>query len=128
MADPTAGSAGDLQIPEELKKQFPDLIDLILKSESMNNEERQYWINILPIMTPEQIQNLRDILENEKKQLAEIDKKYATNVSAEEQQEQIEQEEASRKKKRAEREQVEEQFEKREQEQTDALLSKIESL
>ncbi len=42
----------------------------------MNLEERQYWINILPIMTPEQIKNLRDILTNEKEQLAAIDAKY----------------------------------------------------
>lgn len=43
----------------------------------MNNEERQYWINILPVMTPEQIKNLDDILTNEKKQLAAIDEKYS---------------------------------------------------
>ena len=115
-------------IPEELKAKFPDLIDLILGSESMNNEERQYWINILPIMTPEQVQNLRDILDNEKKQLAEIDKKYATELSAEEEEELIAKTEASRKKKRAERSEMEEEHEKQEQEQTDALLSKIESL
>ena len=42
----------------------------------MNAEERQYWINILPVMTPEQIENLRQILQNEKDQLAAIDAKY----------------------------------------------------
>lgn len=63
-------------IPEELKKKFPEIIELILGSESMNDEERQYWINILSVMTPEQVENLRQILQNEKDQLAAIDDKY----------------------------------------------------
>lgn len=46
----------------------------------MNNEERQYWINILPIMTPEQLKNLEDILASEKKQLAAIDAKYSKEM------------------------------------------------
>ena len=69
-----------LQISEELRKKYPDLVELIQRSESMNDEERQYWVNILPVMTPEQVQNLRDILENERKQLAAIDAKYQTEV------------------------------------------------
>ena len=78
MADqkPTTG----VQISEDLKQKFPELIDLILASESMNDEERQYWVNILPVMTPEQIQNLKDILTNEKQQLAAIDRKYAKEI------------------------------------------------
>ncbi len=47
----------------------------------MNNEERQYWINILPIMTHEQLKNLEDILTSEKKQLAAIDAKYSKNAT-----------------------------------------------
>jgi len=46
----------------------------------MNDEERQYWVNILPIMTPEQVQNLKDILDNERKQLSAIDQKYAKEI------------------------------------------------
>ncbi len=46
----------------------------------MNNEERQYWINILPIMTPEQLKNLEEILLSEKEQLAAIDAKYSKNA------------------------------------------------
>ncbi|MEK7137705.1 MAG: hypothetical protein AAB853_05485 [Patescibacteria group bacterium] len=63
-------------IPEGLKKKHGVLIALILSSESMNDEERQYWINILPVMTEPQIENLRQILQNEKDQLAAIDAKY----------------------------------------------------
>ena len=48
----------------------------------MNLQERQYWINILPVMTPPQIESLREILVNEKRQLAAIDAKYAKQVEA----------------------------------------------
>jgi len=63
-------------------EKFHDLVELILASESMNDEERQYWINILPIMTPEQIQNLNQILNQERQQLAVIDQKYGKEISA----------------------------------------------
>ena len=75
-----ATQSASLVIPDETKKKFPDLIKLILASESMNDEERQYWVNILPVMTPDQISSLRDILQTEKKQLAEIDKKYSKEI------------------------------------------------
>lgn len=77
---PDAASSSGVQISEDLKKKFPELIELILGSESMNDEERQYWVNILPVMTPEQVQNLKDILTNEKQQLAAIDRKYAKEI------------------------------------------------
>ena len=72
--------ATTITVSDELKKRFPGLIDLILASESMNNEERQYWINIIPIMTPEQIKDLTGILENERTQLKAIDEKYAKEM------------------------------------------------
>ncbi|MDD5026275.1 MAG: hypothetical protein PHH13_02745 [Candidatus Peribacteraceae bacterium] len=77
---PIPASTSSVVIPPEAQSRFPDLIALILGSESMNNEERQYWINILFVMTPEQRTNLKDILETEKHQLQEIDKKYAKEI------------------------------------------------
>ena len=68
-------------VPPKLREQFPLLIELILHSESMNGEERQYWIDILPIMTPEQITQLQGILQNEHDQLAAIDAKYADQIA-----------------------------------------------
>ncbi len=78
MSDPSASA---LVIPTDIQEKFGDLVALIRQSESMNDEERQYWVNILPIMTPEQIQNLEDILLNEKQQLAAIDAKYAQQTN-----------------------------------------------
>lgn len=78
MADQSQPSA--LIIPPDIQSKFGAIIALILGSESMNNEERQYWINILPVMTPEQLKNLEEILTSEKKQLADIDAKYAKKM------------------------------------------------
>ena len=70
-----------VSVSDDLRKKYPDLVALILSSESMNDEERQYWINILPVMTPEQVENLRQILQNEKDQLAAIDAKYKQEMA-----------------------------------------------
>lgn len=42
---------------------------LIQVSISMDDEEKQMWIEILPTMEKIHIQRLRDILENEQKEL-----------------------------------------------------------
>lgn len=78
----TGGQARDFAIPDSVRAQFADLIELIAKSESMNDDERQYWFDILPVMTPEQVQNLRQILTNERDQLADIDAKFAQQAAA----------------------------------------------
>jgi len=76
----TQTSVSTLNIPEDVQKQFPELIGLIKGSQSMNDEERQYWIDVLPIMTKDQLDNLNNILGNEKKQIEEADKQYEQGV------------------------------------------------
>lgn len=124
----TSGSTSGLIISDETRSAFPELITMILASESMNTEERQYWINILPIMTPEQIQNLKDILTNEKDQLAAIDKKYSKSLSADEEKERIENTDAEMQKRRLDRSKREESFEEKDDEASEDLLKKIEDL
>ncbi|MEQ1849016.1 MAG: hypothetical protein ABL890_00285 [Candidatus Peribacteraceae bacterium] len=77
MTDPVTQSSTTLQVPAETQAKFGAVVELIKGSESMNMEERQYWINILPVMTEEQLRSLNEILVNEKAQLAAIDAKYA---------------------------------------------------
>ena len=78
----------DFDIPEALIKQDPELIKLVLESESMNDEERQYWLSLTEHMNHEQIEKLRDILVREKQKLAEIEAKYAKkNMTPEQAQE-----------------------------------------
>lgn len=114
-----------VKIPDDLKQKFPELIDLILKSESMNDEERQYWVNILPVMTPEQIQNLKDILTNERDQLAAIDKKYSKEIEKIGEDQLLKKVEEERRKRRDERSKGEEQLKKTEDAQTEEILGKI---
>lgn len=128
MTDDSSTSASGITISDDLRAKFPDLIHLILQSESMNDEERQYWVNILPIMTPEQVQNLRGILENEKKQLAAIDTKYSAQIEGSSDKELIAKTEASRKERREERSLQEDQHEEEEDMATEELLKKIEQL
>ena len=70
MSEPTlTPKANALKVSEEVQKKFPDLVEMIKGSQSMNPEERQYWVDVLLIMGDDQIKNLKNILENEKKQI-----------------------------------------------------------
>ena len=128
MADSTTPPAGNgLVIPDDTQAKFSAIIELIRNSESMNNEERQYWINILPIMTQDQLKNLEEILTSEKKQLAAIDQKYAhqnTGGANDALVLGIEEKIRSRK---AKREEVERKEAAQEEETEEELLSKIQS-
>jgi len=66
----------DFEIPAGLMQSDPSLIDLIIRSESMNDGERQYWFNLTDIMSSDQVEKLRDILTRERQKLAEIEAKY----------------------------------------------------
>ena len=119
-------SAVTLVIPDELRAKYPELIALIEQSESMNPEERQYWVNILPAMTPDQVKSLRDILENERAQLAAIDQKYASAMQQVGQQREIHEIEAERTQKMQERKSKEEQDRAQDTQKTESILSSIE--
>lgn len=63
-------------VPKLIRDKFPDLVKLIYETESMNEEEREYWLQIMPIMSEDQITKFREILVNEKEQLSKLDKEY----------------------------------------------------
>ncbi len=77
----TAASGKTYAIPEMVKTKFPDLVQLIKETESMNDEEREYWFQIMPIMTEDQIKKFREILVNEKEQLSKLDKEYENELT-----------------------------------------------
>lgn len=131
MTDPqqtrTSGTSAGLTIPDDVLQKFGPIIELIKGSESMNDEERQYWINILPIMTPEQLKNLEDILNNEKKQLQAIDEKYSKEVSSLGDGKSVGAMEAALKEKRQQREQLEKKAAMDEQNTEEDILKQIQS-
>lgn len=115
-----------MTVPPGVAAKFGDLIELIKASESMNDEERRYWINILPIMTPEQIGNLREILQNEKEQLAAIDEKYATEMRKVEDAEAVRRTGENLRQRRTTRTAAETSNRKTEEQEAEELLKKIE--
>ncbi len=70
--------AWEFSIPETFLATEAGLIQLILESKSLaEHGEKQNRFNLLPIMSGEQIEKLRDILTREKQKLEEINQKYA---------------------------------------------------
>jgi len=67
-------------ISDEMLAQYKELVDLILWTESMDDDERQYWFDILPSMTNEQIDRLFTILDTEKKKLEKLEEKYQEEI------------------------------------------------
>lgn len=66
----------DFEVPEKFLTEHADLVAMILRSESMNDGERQYWFNLTEVMNEEQVEKLRGILTREQQKLAEIEAKY----------------------------------------------------
>lgn len=73
--------AAKFDIPQVVRDNHAELVELIVVTKSMNDDERQYWFNILPIMSEEQIEKLRKILVTEQKKLAEINQEYNARVT-----------------------------------------------
>ena len=65
---------------DEIQGKYPELVDLVLRSESIDNNEKQYWFDILPSMTNEQIDRLFNILMTERRQLEELNVKYQEEI------------------------------------------------
>lgn len=73
-------TAADFTISPEILSQYNDLITLILATESMDDDERQYWFDIMPSMTDDQVDRLYNILDTEKKKLEELEVKYQKEI------------------------------------------------
>lgn len=74
------GTDDPYNIPSIVLEKYPDLVALIKQTKSMSDDERKYWFQVLPIMTPEQVNKLQNILVTEKTQLADLDKQYEQEI------------------------------------------------
>lgn len=121
-----------LIIPEETQAKYPELVEGIKGSKSMDNKERNYWLQVLPVMTEDQVNELRDILSTEKRKLAEIEAKYASKGAEKKEEkpqktaEEIQQEERQRQKEREER--IKKEALARKEENADDILSALDDL
>lgn len=68
------------QINDEVQANYNELVKLILETESMDEDEKQYWFDIMPSMTDSQIDRLFNILDTEKKKLQALDEKYQKEI------------------------------------------------
>jgi hypothetical protein len=112
-------------ISDAVAKKFPDLEKLIKDTESMNEDERNYWFQILPIMTDDQIGKFRNILVNEKAQLKRLDTEYEDEINRLNQKHMIEWKEFETKEKRKALQTAEEAANKAEQVTEEELLKKL---
>ena len=116
------------RIPAEVAQKYPNLEALILKTESMTQEERDYWFQILPIMTDEQIQKLLGILVHEEEQLAKLDDQYESELSKLNDKHLLEWKEEEAREQREAREKAEQAAEAEEQAAEADLLGQLDQL
>ncbi len=69
-------------ISDDIQAEYPELIKLILATESMDDEERQYWFDIIASMNDSQIDRLFNILETERRKLEELELKYQEEIKS----------------------------------------------
>ncbi|MBU1992122.1 MAG: hypothetical protein ABH856_02080 [Patescibacteria group bacterium] len=112
-------------IPKVVKEKYPDLIELIKGTESMNDDEREYWFQILPIMTDEQVEKFRGILDNEKKQLQKLDKEYEDELQKLNDKHLVEWQQFETEEKRKKLKVAEKKHEEEEQANEEALLDQL---
>lgn len=128
MADDASPSGTQVIVPADVRAKFGEIVDLILSSESMNDDERRYWIDILPVMTGDQVAKLQDILARERDQLAAIDRKYATDIDRVAEAKQLEQLGDQRKAKMEQRASTEAQATEEERKAAENLLDQMKDL
>ncbi|HMR00932.1 MAG TPA: hypothetical protein PKA32_00935 [Candidatus Gracilibacteria bacterium] len=127
-ADQAPAPPSKYSVPQLVQEKFPDLIELVKNTESMDDDERDYWMQILPIMTEEQIAKFRDILVTEKQQLEKLDKEYEDELSRLNEKHMIEWKEFESKEKREEREVKEKAAEQQEKESEEELLKRLQEI
>lgn len=127
-AKKTQTTENKFHIPQAVKDEHPELIPLILNTESMDDEEREYWFQILPIMTADQIEKFKDILVTEKQQLAKLDEEYESELAKINEKHLQEWQAFESKQERAERTQEEQAQEAKESSAEEDLLKKLQDL
>jgi hypothetical protein len=123
----TTDPSSKFDIPASVRQKYPELIELIMITKSMDDKERQYWFHILPVMNQEQVDKLNTILNNEKNKLAEIKDKYKGS-KADEKPDYVPIDEEALKNKMADIKEKEMEHEKLEAQQEADLLAQLENL
>ncbi len=68
------------KINDQVQADYNELVNLIIETESMDDDEKQYWFDIMPSMTDSQVDRLFNILDTEKKKLEALESKYQNEI------------------------------------------------
>lgn len=69
-------------VMNDIGKKYPELVDLIIMSESMNHQGKQEWLDRLPVMNNQQIDKLFNILFKERIELERLNAQFERDVAA----------------------------------------------
>lgn len=123
-----APETANFDIPDFVYAEFPEMVNLIIGTESMNDEERQYWFQIMPIMTEDQIVKFKEILVSEKQQLQQLDQEYESELNKLNNKHMQEWKEFEVKEKRRKLEEAEKASEEAEKAKEEELLKQLDEL
>ncbi|MDP4008530.1 MAG: hypothetical protein Q8P68_05060 [Candidatus Peregrinibacteria bacterium] len=126
--DPVVAKRAQFQIPADMQQKYPALVDLVVMTESMTDDERQYWFQIMPVMTEQQLLKFQGILETEKKQLQKLDQEYDDQLKKLNSRHLIEWQEFETREKRKEIETAEKQSEVQEKKAEEDLLQQLDDV
>lgn len=115
-------------IPQAVQQKYADLVFMLQGSKSINDEEKQYWFTALETMDESQVGSLREILEDERKQLLEAQKEYNAKAEVAFQETEMELKEKQRKEAEAARKVAEAQNQQEEAQKEADLLAQLNNL
>ena len=67
-------------VPDEVQAKWPELVKLIKATESMDDNEKQYWFDTLPSLGEGNVDLLFTILDTERVKLAELELQYQEEI------------------------------------------------
>jgi hypothetical protein len=118
--------ATKFDISDSFLEKETNLVVLILKSKSLaQNEEKQSWFNLIPMMNEDQTNKLRDILTREKDKIAEIESKYEKKKEEIKEKYQTKFDSVSYNQKMSKMKNIEEDVREKEVEEADSLLENL---
>jgi hypothetical protein len=115
-------------IPKKVIEKYAHIVNLVIETQSMNDDERQYWFQILPIMSNEQVEKFQSILITEKEQLAKLDREYEEELEKLNQKHLLEWKEYESREKRKKRKEQEEKEQVEEEAHEEELLNKLDEV
>lgn len=72
------------KVTDFVKTKYPDIIEALYQSKTINDEEKQYWLDSLNTMDDTQVFKLKDILSEELAELKKINPSYGEMTPEEE--------------------------------------------